>query len=139
MILYHGTSITHYKKMVPSSGNLNVKTNLGGGELGLGFYLGECKTTAIQWAVGIHNKNACVLEFDIPNSDFAKLNLRPLTHTQVIYWWKHLSLNKQQRSHTYEVDVLISPIAVYPELNQYKFESLDAELLLNKCKIKKIY
>ncbi|HLO52734.1 MAG TPA: DUF3990 domain-containing protein [Saprospiraceae bacterium] len=135
MKVYHGTSKVNEKNIVGPPSNIDV-TN-GGGEMGQGFYVGENLSLAIAWAKGKH-KDPSVLEFDIVNSKYAQLNLKQLSHRQILNDWKQIKALNQRNSFKYNFDVVFGPLATNPYAVQYKFESVPAGVLLNQSKIDRI-
>jgi hypothetical protein len=135
MKFYHGTETISGKNILGPPAN--VKICVGGGELGQGFYLGENMSLAITWAKGRY-LSPQVLEFTVNNSDYAQLTLKQLRSSQVTRIWNQLKRLGTQKTYVFGVDVVFGPLATMAFACQYKFESMSAEGLLNKSKIKKI-
>lgn len=104
----------------------------GGGELGRGFYMGESLALAISWAKGKHGLQSCVVEADIDDSEYVKLNIKTLNHAAVLNTWAQLRYNGTERSYLFNVDVVYGPLATYPHTAQHKFESARAQNVLNQ-------
>lgn len=135
MKVYHGTNKKSKKDILGPPVNIEVKK--GGGELGQGFYVGENLSLAIAWAKGKH-KDASVLEIDVSNSKYAQLNVKQLSHRQVLNDWKQIQTLRKRNKHKYNFDVVFGPLATNPYAVQYKFESETAGYLLNQSNIEDI-
>lgn len=117
-------------------GILNVDVSLGNGEMGQGFYVGDNMTLAISWAKGRFGKSASVLEFDVDNRQYAKLSFHRLSAYSVVRTWtQYKLLNKKV---VFGADVVFGPFATITFGAQYKFESKNAESLLNSSLVNKI-
>ena len=131
MIAYHGTNRRSANKIVgPPTG---VKVNLGGGELGRGFYLGENVSLAGALAVGKYGQaNAAVVKCDLDDASYIRLNIKNIHHRPaVIRLWRSLVRRGKHVTHRFNVDVVCAPFATIDYSYQYKFESVIAEALLN--------
>ena len=71
MDLFHGSDKATVKQLEKSQ----IKVNIGGGELGIGFYCGDLLYCAKAWAVNRYT-NPSVLKIVVDDDDF--LNLEPL-------------------------------------------------------------
>jgi hypothetical protein len=87
MEMYHGTKASAANSIQGLPTNVNV--NLGGGEMGKGFYVGDNLTLAIAWAKGRHRQPA-VIEFEIDKRQYATLSFHRLNHIQVLNTWHQL-------------------------------------------------
>ena len=132
MKLYHGTSQIFAQAIAGPPTNVDVTK--GKGEMGMGFYLGDSLSLALTRAAGKGLKS--VLEFDIDNQSYAKLNLKQLSLKQVKKDWTELRKLKITNSYKYNVDVVFGPLATHPYACQYKFESIVAQNLLNSINTK---
>lgn len=135
MNLYHGTNTTSRLSIVGPPKNIDSRK--GGGELGQGFYLGDNMTMAISWAKG-RWKKASVLEFNISNSKYARLNFKQMNHKQILRDWYQMKKLGTHKSHKYGYDVVFGPLVTNPFAAQYKFETKVGEILLNNSNIRKI-
>lgn len=128
MDFFHGTSKASRIKIEGPPANIDIRQ--GGGEMGQGFYLGDNLTLAIAWAKGRY-KNPGVLKFGVNNSAYAGLAFKQMSHRQVLNTWQQLKRLRTHRTHTFGSDVVFGPLATAPYAGQYKFESKNAENLLN--------
>jgi hypothetical protein len=135
MNLFHGTSRSGADSI--EGPPINVNVNIGGGELGRGFYLGDNMTLAISWAKG-RNRQPGVLDFNIDNRQYAQLSFRQLSHTQVLNTWHQLRKLGTHRAHLFTFDVVFGSLATAPYACQYKFETNNSQTLLNNSTIQRI-
>lgn len=135
MKVYHGTNKSSKKNIIGPP--LQVEINKGGGELGQGFYTGENLSMAITWAKG-RFREPSVIEFEISNKLYATLNIKHLSHHQVLNDWHQLKSMGLHKIYKYGYDVVFGPLATNPFAIQYKFESIIAENLLNNSNIDEI-
>lgn len=136
MILYHGTDSDSKNKIQGPPLKIDVK--LGGGELGRGFYLGGNLHMSVAWAkvkARQTKKSHSVLEFDIDLRSYAKLKDRTLSASEVRALWLYVKRSKKKRLHLVGFDVIVGNLARYPFAAQYKFETTDAEAVLNSAAV----
>jgi len=135
MICYHGTKKEIAKSIIGPPKNIDV--TLGKGELGRGFYAGENLALAASFAAGkFGNKEKAILEINIKNSDFVKLNIKSINRQTLIYkHWQTLIRNKETNTFLYGVDVIVAPFATLDFSHQYKFESFPVQKTLNNSKV----
>lgn len=128
--LYHGTTKDFSRDLV-SIPNLIDRTK-GGGELGMGFYLGDNLAMAVIFAKGRYGINSGVVEFDIEKKEFAKLELWLIKLRQRVYLkWRMILANNKRFTYVFNKDIVMAPYATVDVCVQYKFESVKAESLLN--------
>jgi hypothetical protein len=132
---YHGTNTNGANSI--QGPPIDVNINLGGGELGQGFYTGDNLTLAITWAKGRFRKPA-VLDFSIDNGQYALLYFHRLSHFQVLNTWHQLRKLGTHRTHHFGADVIFGPLATIPYAAQYKFESNNSQILLNNSTIQRV-
>src|SRR5262245_40539412 len=70
-ITYHGTSKHSAQQILGPP--LDIKVNVGTGELGQGFYTGSSIALAAMWAYNRYQTRGVVIKLEIPESDFVKL------------------------------------------------------------------
>ncbi len=129
MIVFHGTNSAYANTIVGPPSDVQLR---GGGELGKGFYLGESIALANSWAKGRFNDDSAVIEFNINNSEYIKLNTKVIRgQKEVKQLWKSLCKNSERNSYLFNFDVVCAPFATIDFSYQYKFESEDAQVLLN--------
>jgi len=128
--LYHGTTDEFSQELVTKADP--VDRTKGGGELGMGFYLGDNLAMAIIFANGRYGPNGGVVEFDIDKREFAKLNHHMVKFRQKVYLkWKWIIAQGKRFTFTFGKDVIMAPFATVEICIQYKFESVRAEKLVN--------
>lgn len=134
MIVYHGTNQTSANAILKK-----IDVSLGGGELGKGFYAGENISLAASLSKGKFGNIGKVIKLDINESEYVKLNIKTLNGRQfLIRLWKSLIRRKRTFQHVFNVDVVCAPFATIDFSYQYKFESTDAENVLNNFTTKLI-
>jgi|SRR5450759_791274 hypothetical protein len=127
MLLYHGTSSGVAQALAAAPNTISVAR--GGGELGRGFYAGDHVALAAAWARGRFPASK-VLEVDIDTSAYAQLMIHILNWTQVVNTWNQLKTSGTTRTYLFHSDVVHGPLATYPHAAQHKFESSNAERVL---------
>ena len=127
MDMYHGTN-----SVAASAIAKKVEVNLGGGELGQGFYAGESIALAAAWSQGRFNKDAKVVKVKLPDSDFVKLRIKQVGHFGYLrQLWRKLKTTHATKTFKFGADVVVAPFATLSFSYQYKFESPNAETVLN--------
>jgi hypothetical protein len=130
MKLYHGTEKTFSSKVMTLPNQID--RTKGGGELGMGFYVGDNLVLAVIFAKGKFGNDASVIEFEIVENEFAKLNLLVVkTRSLVLTKWRWIISQKKRFTYIYNADVVMSPFATIEICLQYKFESVRAENFIN--------
>ena len=128
--LYHGTTKDFSRDLVTIPNAID-RTKCGG-ELGMGFYLGDNLGMAVIFAKGRYGNNSGVVQFDIKKTEFAKLELYLIKLRQKVFLkWKWIIGSDQRLKYLFKKDVVIAPFATVDFGVQYKFESVKAETLLN--------
>lgn len=135
MEMYHGTNTIAANSIQGPPTNVDV--NRGGGEMGQGFYVGDNLTLAISWAKGRY-KNPAVIEFEIDKRQYATLSFHRLSHIEVLDKWHQLKRLRAHRTYQFNYDIIFGPLATIPYSAQYKFESNDAQILLNNSTTNRI-
>jgi hypothetical protein len=128
VLLYHGTSAATARKLVSRPAIVSVQ--VGGGELGRGFYAGEHVALAAAWARGRGNPG--VLEIEVANANYAALAIKVLSWPQVVSTWNQLRVAQATRTHIFGWDVVHGPLATMQHAIQHKFESAAAAAVLHK-------
>lgn len=126
---YHGTSDTTANDLV--AGKIDIK--VGGGELGMGFYTGDFLWVAKSWAANRHGLNGAVLHVEVNYKDFFDLEPLLLSRLDALKQRDEIRKTRTTRTHTFNGNVVWSPIVGTTRIDadQYKFESIKAERLLN--------
>ena len=127
---YHGTSPDIVNEILTNG----ISVSLGGGELGQGFYSGEYLYEAKAWALhksSSRKKN--VIELEHLDEDILNLEIEELTHSQANLKRSSIKKSRMTRAYKFNVDLVWSPIVGTDKIsgNQFKWESSDAETLLN--------
>jgi hypothetical protein len=137
MIVFHGTSRLSALSIVGPPPSVDVTR--GGGELGRGFYTGENISLAASLAKGRFSSNGVVIQFDIDNSEYIKLNIRIINRRRyVFHHWRSLIRRSLANIYLFNCDVVCAPIAVIDFSYQYKFESRLAQDTINNHSVKQI-
>jgi|ERR1041385_9201509 hypothetical protein len=137
MVVFHGTSKAVASSIVGPPPSVDV--NRGGGELGRGFYVGNNISLAASWAKGRHSKNGAVIQFDIDNSEYIKLNIKTINRRRhVWYRWRSLLIRSLSNTYLFNCDVICAPFAEIDFSYQYKFESQLAQDTINNHSSKQV-
>jgi hypothetical protein len=137
MVTYHGTNRASANNIVGPPSNIDVTK--GGGELGRGFYLGENVALAASLSRGKFGENGVVIRFEIDDSSYVQLITRVLNRRQYVYrLWQSLITRARAFQHLFNVDVVCAPFATIDFSYQYKFESQNAQTILNNNSTKQI-
>jgi hypothetical protein len=132
---YHGTNTTYANEI--SNGQIDV--NIGGGELGQGFYTGDLPHEAFNWAWHQYQRNKSVVKLIVHDEDF--LNLNPLC---LDLWETYRCRNTirdvgETRSFRFQRNVIWAPVAgkCILNFNQFKYEGDSAQNYLNGTSVVK--
>lgn len=132
-IFFHGTRRAHATAMVGPAGGIGaIDVTLGGGEFGRGFYTQDSKSNALTWVQhlpAVHQP--CVLEVEIDDQQYAALIKRILDRKRALRLTARLRAKGTVRTHLEGVDVVIGPLNGSNWIEQQKFESVNAQSLLN--------
>lgn len=126
---YHGTSQQAAAALV----NGAIDVSLGGGELGRGFYMGEYLWVAKAWAANRHGSASAVLKVNVEDDAFYRLDPLLLSRIDALQQSNMIKHQGETRSFLFGRNVVWSPIvgSTRVDADQFKFESDDAQLLLN--------
>lgn len=130
MITFHGTSSNNAKKI----NSANVDVELGGGELGRGFYTQEFKSEAKSWAFNVSgDRQQNVVSFDTNDNDIQNLDLIIFDRMEAGRHRLNIKTQSATGSYLFGNDLVWAPIVGTSKVNgeQYKWESKISELLLN--------
>lgn len=132
---FHGTTDSVATDLICG----NVKTTVGGGELGQGFYLGTALHVAKAWAKQRHDCEA-VVEFRISDAHFWEFDIESLDRLAAIEARTRIRAVEQQRTYLFRKDVVWAPIVGGPEVycDQHKWESTRGESFLNGNEVHRI-
>ncbi|ALZ10889.1 MULTISPECIES: hypothetical protein [Pseudomonas] len=99
----------------------------------MGFYTGEHLWVAKSWAANRHGLDGAVLHIEVSDSDFFDLDPLLLSRIDALRHRDEIREANATRTHTFNGNVVWSPIVgtTRVDAEQYKFESVAAEDLLN--------
>ena len=140
MKYYHG-SHKRYEKELIGSNPLKIDVSKGGGELGQGFYTTDRPWVAISWVKAKYGNNGIVCEYNFENIEgqFYSLKCHLIrTVREVLGIYIGLRRKKLERLYKFNVDIVDSPFVSIDSVRQNKFESKNAEFVLNQAKSRKI-
>ena len=128
-ISYHGGSKASILSIMSS-----VDVTLGSGELGLGFYTQDNKTGAVRFAIGRHGEqNSACVELDIKSSQLKNLTKKVEKNTSKGLRKINSIRNKnKEKQPCFKKDYVEYPLESNTRVTQYKFESTNAQNVLNK-------
>lgn len=129
---FHGTDDIAAQDIL----NVGIDVTRGGGELGQGFYVGNLAHQAATWAYHKGRRKCCgykVIQFDIVDVDFDKLNRKYIDGETARNLRKSLQMIKKQREYTYGTDAVIAPVVgrYIPNFTQIKFEGEKGQTFIN--------
>src|SRR5580704_8542812 len=133
--LYHGTSRPFAIAMagtgppgVAPAGAIDV--SVGGGEFGRGFYTQGSSSNAARRGLTIYGNNHAVLVLNIADQPYYALRFKRLTLNMAQMLNKRLK-STGRKTYTTTHDVVVGPLVYQPTIQQQKFQSQDAQILLN--------
>jgi len=129
MECFHGTKSATAKSLIAG----NVDVSQGGGELGQGFYTGDYLWVAKAWAANRYKKDAAVVKFEIPDTEYFALKPLLLCRTDALKHRNDIKAASATRTYRFKVHVVWSPIVgtTRVDADQHKFEDKKSESLLN--------
>jgi hypothetical protein len=125
---YHGTTLESATAMATSPGRIDVTR--GAGEFGRGFYTQSSVSNAMRWARG-RSPNGCVLNLQIDDDEFARLDRRILDLKQATRFIRKLRGSKTIATYTMGCHVIEGPLGGSVVIFQWKYESDASQALLN--------
>ena len=133
MDCYHGTDKSTAQTLL----NGVVDVSKGGGELGMGFYVGELLWVAKSWAANRNRLNSAVVKWNISDTDYFVLEPHVLTRTEALAHRKDIRTTGTTRTYKFNVNVVWSPIvgSTRVDADQHKFEGQVAQNFLNGTKV----
>lgn len=102
----------------------------GGGEFGCGFYTQESLSNALRRAYALYGAEAAVLSLVIDDQNYHRLKFKRLTIQQAQRLnarLKGIARNTYVTRH----DAIIGPLVYQPRIMQQKFQTANAQNLLN--------
>ncbi len=130
--LYHGTSrafATAMAGLSPQPGSIN--TAMGRGEFGRGFYTQASIGKARRRGYVLYGINGAVLVLKIDDHAYHALHIRRLTLSGAQRLEALLRSRNAQGTYTTHHDVLAGPLVSQPRIEQQKFQTVNAQTLLN--------
>ncbi|WP_426116714.1 hypothetical protein [Massilia sp. PWRC2] len=134
---YHGG--THSSVTGISAGK--ISTNMGGGELGIGFYIGNFGHLASAWAKHKNRKDAAVAEIEIVDFKGSGLGKLELSWLSAKEKYINIRLTAAQRTFKFGKDVIAAPIvgkAISCAPVQLKWEGSESATYLNSPSVAKV-
>ncbi len=133
---YHGTRLCFAKTIC--DGGINV--DIGGGELGKGFYVGDRAYAAFAKAWHTCKLDKCnhlaVVEFDLSNFNYGNFKVFKWNREKAGNEWKSMRVKKETRNKVFNCDIIKAPLlgGRYWSCQQMKFESICAQSAINDTK-----
>ena len=131
-VLSHGTSrafATVLAAVPPNPGTIDVTQ--GRGEFGRGFYTQTSVGNAFRRGQLIYGANGAVLVLTIDDQAYHGLGFKRLNLIGAQRLNAQLRGNNTQHTYTTAEDVIVGPLVFEPRINQQKFQSHNAQTLLN--------
>lgn len=131
-IVYHGTSRTFSVAMAGTAALGTIDVSIGRGEFGQGFYTQSSSGNAYRRAQSLYGSNeSSILIFDIDDVAYYALNLQHLSLNMAQMLNASVRNNNTQGVYTTQHDAIVGPLVYQPQIEQQKFQSVDAQALLN--------
>jgi hypothetical protein len=132
-LLYHGTTRTFAMAMAgtPAVGGI-IDVARGHGEFGRGFYTQSLRGNAYRRGQALHgSKNSALLILDIVDVAYHGLSFQRLTRNGAQMLDVRLRNNNTQGAYTTNHDVIVGPLVSQSRIEQQKFQSANAQTVLN--------
>ena len=106
---------------------------IGGGELGRGFYIGDLPHEAFNWSRQIYKEDYAVVELKIEDDDILIQQPHCLNYEETCWERNKIRNLNQTRTYLFNENIVWAPVVGknIPNFNQLKFESNNAENLVN--------
>jgi len=129
MELYHGTNVQNANEIE----NGNITVDLGGGELGKGFYIGDLPHEAFNWAWHQYKTDKSVVKLIIEDDDIINQDPLCLNYEETCKKRNSLRLDKTTRTFVFDRNIVWAPVVGknIPNFSQLKIESKSAETFVN--------
>jgi hypothetical protein len=130
--LYHGTSRAHAVAMAavpPNPGTIDVTR--GRGEFGRGFYTQDSVANAFRRGQVLYGNTAAILVVAIDSHAYHALSFKRLTYNAAKQLDAKLTGNGTRHTYTTAQDVIVGPLVSQPSIMQQKFQTANAQTLLN--------
>jgi hypothetical protein len=132
-LLYHGTNRTFAMAMAgtPAAGGI-IDVARGRGEFGRGFYTQSSSGNAYRRGQALYGgNNSALLVLDIADVAYHGLSFQRLTLNRAQMLDATLRNNNTQSAYTTNHDVIVGPLVSQSRIEQQKFQSANAQALLN--------
>jgi hypothetical protein len=132
-VLYHGTSRLFATAMAgtPAAGG-TIDVTLGRGEFGRGFYTQSSRGNAYRRGQALYGgNNSAMLVLDIDDMAYHGLVVQHLTLNMAQMLNAALRNNNTQGTYTTNHDAIVGPLVGQQKTEQQKFQSGNAQTLLN--------
>ena len=129
--VFHGTRQTFATQKAATPGTVDV--TCGGGEFGRGFYTQKSRANAVAWAINRFRPadGPCVLQLDIVDGEYRKRKIKLLDLKDARQLTQSIRQKHIAKTYLHGCDVLVGPLNLNQHREQQKFESADAQNLLN--------
>jgi hypothetical protein len=129
--LYHGTSRAHATAMAGTPANPGtIDVTIGRGEFGRGFYTQDSIGNAFRRGQLLYGGNAAILVVAIDSRAYHTLSFLRFTLNAAKKLDARLTGN-QRHAYTTADDVIVGPLVGQPRIMQQKFQTVNAQALLN--------
>lgn len=130
-LLYHGTNRLFATVMCGPIGQPgSVDVTRGGGEFGRGFYTQVSLSNALRRGYALYGVDAVVLVLDVDDQQYHRLRFKRLNLQQAQRLNSRLK-GKARGTYVTRHDAIVGPLVFQPKVMQQKFQSTNAENLLN--------
>jgi hypothetical protein len=126
-VLYHGTNRPFATTMAAGA----VDVTRGGGEFGRGFYTQDSSGNAARRGQYLYGNNSAVLILTLDDRAYHALNFRRLTLSMAQALNARLRAGNARQTYVTPHDALVGPLVYQPRIEQQKFQSANAQDLLN--------
>lgn len=130
-VLYHGTSRAFAVSMAGTSISGTIDVTRGRGEFGRGFYTQDSSGNAARRGQTLYGNNSAVLVLTISDQAYHALNLRRLSLNMAQMLNARLRTSNAQHTYTTMHDAIVGPLVHRPRIEQQKFQTVNAQNLLN--------
>ena len=129
--IFHGTRLSFATQMAATPGTIEVTR--GGGEFGQGFYTQKSRANALAWAINRFGRASgpCLLQLDIADGKYRKQKIKQLDLKDARQLTRTLRQSHRTKTYLHGCDVLAGPLNLNQHREQQKFESADAQNLVN--------
>ena len=130
-VFYHGTSRTFATAMAGTATAGGIDVTRGRGEFGRGFYSQDSSSNAARRGQTRYGNSSAVLSLTIDDQEYHALNVLRLTLNMAQKLNSQLRANNTQDTYTTANDAIVGPLVYQPRIEQQKFQTTNAQTLLN--------